>query len=590
MGKTEDEKRERMKGLSSIRGKLFVFSFMLFLIPSLVIGLAGYFQAKSGMDELGQTIIKNSVESSLQLIALTNERVEAGELSLQEAQEQVFATLIGEKDSEGKRPLTNPSELGENGYIYIMDHEGTLIGHPTREGDNLWESQDSTGSYYIREVKEKADAGGGFTAYRFPLPGTEIEAPKIIYSVVDPHWNWIVTSGSYMQDFNAPAMALIKVLVLTIVIATFLATIATILFSRHLATPLHRLALQVRRVAKGDLTIELTEMTRKDEVATLNEGFNEMCKQLKELVSEIETAIVEIQGTSANLTAVAEETTAYSDDIVNAVSAVADGSSQQANDAEGTNRIMVDFAGEIEQLHQKNSVMLTSSEQMNHSNKQGLDNLQALKVHSDESMTSIEQMQGVFTSLMHKLQEIGGIVRTINDISDQTNLLALNASIEAARAGEHGKGFAVVAEEVRKLADQTTQATDLVQTTLRGIEHETSIVTGEMKKTYTIIHDQNTSVSHTEHSFKEIEQAVQQISDAIEDVSATVIELNVSKVQIMDSVERISHVSEKNAAMAQEMTASIDEQQAAIAIVTISASDLTEDISGLQQSIKRFKL
>lgn len=53
------------------------------------------------MDELGQTVIKNSVESSLQLIAITNERVEAGEISLQQAQEQVFATLIGEKNSEG---------------------------------------------------------------------------------------------------------------------------------------------------------------------------------------------------------------------------------------------------------------------------------------------------------------------------------------------------------------------------------------------------------------------------------------------------------------------------------------------------------
>ena len=590
MGMMGNEKREKMKVFSSIRGKLFVFSFMLFLIPSLIIGLASYFQAKSGMDELGQTIIKNSVESSLQLIATTNERVEAGEISLQDAQELVYTTLIGEKNNEGKRPLTNPSDLGENGYIYIMNHEGTLIGHPTREGDNLWDSQDSSGKYYIREVKKQADAGGGFTEYRFPLPGTDVEAPKIIYSVVDPHWNWIVTSGSYMQDFNAPAMALIKVLVLTLVVATILATIATILFSRHLATPLHRLARQVRKVAQGDLTIELTEMKRKDEIATLNEGFNEMCAQLKILVSEIEETIVEIQGTSMNLTAVAEETTAYSDDIVSAVSAVAEGASQQASDTESANRIIVDFAEEIEHLHVKNSSMLTSSEQMQHSNKQGLQNLASLKVHSDESITSIEQMQGVFTSLMHKLQEIGGIVRTITDISDQTNLLALNASIEAARAGEHGKGFAVVAEEVRKLADQTTQATDLVQTTLRGIEHETNIVTAEMKKTYKIIHDQNASVSHTEHSFKEIEQAVQQISEAIEEVSASIMELNGSKTQIIDSVERISHVSEKNAAVAQEMSASIEEQQAAMVVVTTSASDLTDEISGLQDSIKRFKV
>lgn len=579
-----------MKALNSIRGKLFVFSFLLFLIPSVIIGTASYFQAKDGMDQLGETIIKNSVETSLQLIAASNERVKAGELSLEQAQEEVLTTLIGPMDSDGKRALSNTSDLGENGYIYILDHDGTLLGHPTREGDNLWENQDRSGKYYIQEVKAKADAGGGFTYYDFPLPGTDVDAPKLIYSVIDPHWNWIVTSGSYMQDFNAPVMSLLWVLIVTLVASTILATIATILFSRHLARPLHRLANQVHQVAQGDLTVELSQMQRNDEIGILNTSFNEMCVQLKELVSEIEETIVDIQDTSMNLTAVAEETNAYSDDIVKAVSAVAEGASQQASDTDATNRTMGQFGEEVEHLHEKNNFMLQSSVQMQSSNEQGLKNLVHLKAHSNQSIALIEQMQNVFQSLTTKVREIEGIVGSINEISDQTNLLALNASIEAARAGEHGKGFAVVAEEVRKLADQTTNATDLVQTTLRGIENETNLVTTEMTKTYKIIHEQYDSVGKTELSFKEIEQAVEQISRSIEEVSASISELNSSKVIIIDSVESISKVSEENAAMAEEMTASIEEQQSAMAVVTNAASNLTDEITGLQESIKRFRL
>ncbi|KUF35475.1 MULTISPECIES: methyl-accepting chemotaxis protein [Lysinibacillus] len=579
-----------MRFLRSIQGKLIIISLAILIIPSLIIGIVSYGKAKNGMEEIGEQVLYNSVESALQIIELANESVEKGDIPLEVAQERVREAFLGPKDSEGKRPINYPGDLGEYGYIYVLDDKGTLTTHPTREGDNLWNDQDSSGNYFIREVTEKALAGGGFTVYEFELPGQDVLADKIIYSEKDPHWGWVIASGTYMQDFNEGANSLLLVIGVTLVGAIIIGTIVVILVSRHLALPVKKLSMRVREVAQGNLTVEIEHLQRSDEIGQLNEGFNEMVNQLKTLISDVEEAIVEIQSTSANLTAVAEETDAYGDEIVKAINEVSKGAVKQASDAEDTNRTAIEFAQQIEGLHDKNDLMLDASQHMKKSNEEGLVNLDSLKETSQESFYIIQNIQSVFGSLIVKVHEIEGIVETITQISDQTNLLALNASIEAARAGEHGKGFAVVAEEVRKLADQTSVATELVRTTIKGIESETKLVNDEMQKTHAIVHQQNDSVQVTALSFKEIKLAVEKIIAIIGDMAEGVEYLNSSKNVIMQSIESIAMISEKNAAASEEVTASVDEQQRAIQLVSESSNDLTDEISALQESIKRFIL
>lgn len=579
-----------MKFLRSIQGKLIIISLALLIIPSLIIGLVSYSKAKNGMEDIGEQVIQNSVETTLQLIELANESVEKGDIPLEVAQERVREAILGPKDSEGKRPINYPGDLGEYGYIYILDEKGTLTTHPTREGDNLWKDQDSSGNYFIREVTEKALDGGGYTQYEFELPGQDVIADKIIYSAKDPHWGWIIASGTYMQDFNKEANSLLLIIGITLVGAIIMGTVVVIMVSRHLALPVQKLSKRVREVAKGNLTVEIEDLQRTDEIGQLNEGFNDMVNQLKTLITDVEETIVEIQSTSSNLTSVAEETNAYGDEIVKAINEVSSGALKQASDAEDTNRTAIEFAQQIEILHDKNEVMLDASQHMKQSNQKGLVNVNGLKEKSHESSELINNVQTVFNSLIVKVREIEGIVGTITEISNQTNLLALNASIEAARAGEHGKGFAVVAEEVRKLADQTSVATELVRTTIKGIESETNLVNDEMKKTNVIVRQQNDSVAITESSFKEIELAVEKIIAVIGEMTAGVEYLNSSKDNIIQSIESIAMISEKNAAASEEVTASVDEQQHAIQIVSESSNDLTDEITALQDSIKRFIL
>src|SRR5690625_6058143 len=130
------------------------------------------------------------------------------------------------------------------------------------------------------------------------------------------------------------------------------------------------------------------------------------------------------------------------------------------------------------------------------------------------SLANVEESTAKVTEDMEELEQtstqIRDIIGIVQEIAEQTNLLALNASIEAARAGEHGKGFAVVAEEVRKLADESTQA-------VQRISELISLIQDDVKQVVTNINDNVTKANQEAESGSEANVAIEEMARSMKD-------------------------------------------------------------------------
>nr|WP_198507998.1 methyl-accepting chemotaxis protein [Bacillus sp. FJAT-42315] len=575
----------------TIRTKLLIVSITLLLLPSLIIGTAAYFSSKKNLDTTGEKSLKNGVEMALQIIDALNQKVEDGSMTIEEAQEQARIYLIGPKKADGIRELKNTVDLGEHGYFNAFNEKGIDVAHYSDEGDNSWEIKDVKGKLFVQEVIKKAQNGGGFTTYEWKLPNNpEKTGEKIVYSALDPNWGWVVAAGTYKMDFNAGANQVLSIVGVTLTISTIIGIAVIIWFTGSLSKPLRLVTKHVNRLANGDLTVEPLHIKNKDEIGILANNFNVMATNMREIIKTVEHSIQQVSASTENLNAISEETSASSQEIGGAIDEIASGTAKQAEDAEVSNKKMAELSTQIEKVEQLNEKMAVRSQAANDASQAGLAQMTSLQLKSEEANQLSHTVVEVMTRLSTRVTEIENVISVIHTISDQTNLLALNASIEAARAGEHGKGFAVVAEEVRKLAEQSSQATGDVRQTLTGIINESQQALQAIELSQNLSNEQTKAVSDTKQSFELIVDSIKEIVSSINEVDHEVQGMAIHKGEALVSIEHMAAIAQNSSASTEEIAASMEEQLRAVATIANAAEQLNEAGDELKQKISRLRL
>ncbi|SDZ09743.1 methyl-accepting chemotaxis protein [Tindallia californiensis] len=278
------------------------------------------------------------------------------------------------------------------------------------------------------------------------------------------------------------------------------------------------------------------------------------------------------------------------DEVSKAIDEIAEGACAQATDTDHASQTASKLSTVFEEMDGKASEMNRFSEKIIGEKEQGEVAIKQLKEKSELAESTNDSVEKAISDLDKNTQSISSILDSISSIAVQTNLLALNASIEAARAGEQGKGFAVVAEEIRKLAEESSEATDQIRNITTAIIYGSGQTVETMKKAKQISSEQKNAVENMEKSFNEISTSISGITKGIQSIKDSSRDLSFVVSDIVKTMTNISAVSEESAATSEEVNASMHQQSSAIDEIASEAESLNALSVKLNDELGKFKV
>lgn len=319
-----------------------------------------------------------------------------------------------------------------------------------------------------------------------------------------------------------------KYLALAMLIAgIILPVIIAVVVSRTTLSPIKKIKDALEGVEKGDLTRRI-DISWTDEIADVARHFNASIERIHKTITHFTNTIYVVTSSANDLDSSSKEMISGTNQSASQISSVAAASEEMSTTSSEIARNCVSAAKSSERANQSaiagQAIADESLSVMNH-----IDNI-------------VKASAKIIQSLGERSGEIGGVINLINDIADQTNLLALNAAIEAARAGEHGRGFAVVADEVRKLAEKTTEATKHIRDTIKAMQTETDQAVLSMEEGVRVVESGTEKARKSDEALKDILKQINVVSSEIGMIATASEQQTATANELAQNIQTISEV------------------------------------------------
>lgn len=511
----------------SLRARLLLLFIVVLLGSVGTIGISSYVQSRDALIR--------AVEDRLNREADVMSYIIRNLKFVYVSDEAYFKQQVEMSIHEQKRQLTEDGLDAH--FYYIVDGVSTPFQASQASEPVLSEAFVEKAASSKSEVFHAALNGRAYTASTLYIP--ELNGTYVL----------LVSTASYLGPIQQTALYTWMICIISLLLSFLL----VVIFVRSLTKPLITLRSVMKDVQNGNLHQDVSTTTTVPEILSLYGSFQAMLSQMNTVVQELHTTTNELKLAGEQLRYSSHDALEYSNQLISSIQVVEHGAKQSAaaselsldrfNEMKQTTSTLLDH---MDSVYACSNKMEASAQHGERSVKQLIDMFHRYEHDFGEMVNTIHEVRVHSASIT---QQVG----LIQAVADQTKLLALNASIEAARAGAAGKGFTVVASEIKKLAEQSTIASESITESILAMDTLALRAVNEFDVMISVIRSNRQTANDSKDALHRLIEEIETVHARIIDMQSELQSLKSVLPELDEVMTRFSGMSQETSSSSQQM-------------------------------------